>query len=287
MNSLGESLSAPLSSTAGPASPSTAPPESGFRNAPPCSVYYGQKIDTTDPAYNGQHLPYVPCGYTPGQLRSAYGIASAVNKGVDGRGQTVAVIRLVRVPDDLLRRGRVRDPERPGTPSSGPRSSPSTCSRRTQPSRGRMTATPPTRTARRRSTSKRCTRWPPARTSCTSALRTAGLLTRAGAELRDRQGLADVVSNSYGGPGRGKRHPAPDEIQTYNQIAIEAALEGISLNLASGDDGDEASPPSGQPEADFQASDPWVTAVGGTSLGVGANGQRVFETGWETAESAR
>jgi subtilase family serine protease len=40
----------------------------------------------------------------------------------------------------------------------------------------------------------------------------------------------------------------------------------------------------GRPEPDFSASDPWVTAVGGTSLGIGKNGQRVVETGWETTK---
>src|SRR5579859_927409 len=85
VNGLNQSLSHPLSSTAA-ASPATIAPPAGFRNAQPCSAYYRQKIDTTDPAYNGQHLPYAPCGYTPPQLRSAYGIAGAVNKGADGRG---------------------------------------------------------------------------------------------------------------------------------------------------------------------------------------------------------
>ena len=101
-------------------SPSTVPPPSGFRNAPPCSAYYGQKIDTTDPAYNGQHLPYVPCGYTPGQLRSAYGIASAVNKGVDGRGQTVAVIDWYASPtifSDAAEYATRNDPAHPFLPA--------------------------------------------------------------------------------------------------------------------------------------------------------------------------
>src|SRR5262249_12852482 len=91
VNGLSQSLSRRLSSTAA-ASPAAVPPPAGFRNAQPCSAYYREKIVTKDPAYNGRHLPYAPCGYKPAQLRLAYGIASAVNKGIDGRGQTVAII---------------------------------------------------------------------------------------------------------------------------------------------------------------------------------------------------
>ena len=75
-----------------------------------------------------------------------------------------------------------------------------------------------------------------------------------------------------------------DEIQAFNQIAIQGVLEGMTINFSSGDSGDEVANV-GQPEPDFPASDPWVTAVGGTSLGIGKNGQRVVETGWETTKS--
>ncbi len=34
---------------------------------------------------------------------------------------------------------------------------------------------------------------------------------------------------------------------------------------------------------DWPASSPWVTAVGGTSLGIGKSGTRVLETGWGTS----
>ena len=58
----------------------------------------------------------------------------------------------------------------------------------------------------------------------------------------------------------------------------------MTLNFSSGDNGDEVAN-TGTVQADFSASDPWVTAVGGTSLGIGKNGQRVLETGWETTKS--
>ena len=38
-------------------------------------------------------------------------------------------------------------------------------------------------------------------------------------------------------------------------------------------------------QADWPASSPWVTAVGGTSIGVGAGNSYLLETGWGTRRS--
>jgi subtilase family serine protease len=69
---------------------------------------------------------------------------------------------------------------------------------------------------------------------------------------------------------------------------LEAAATGVGLYFSSGDNGDEtggvaANAASATP--DWPASSPWVTAVGGTSLGVGVDGGYLFETGWETGKS--
>jgi subtilase family serine protease len=70
-------------------------PSAGFVEAPPCSDYWAQNVDTTDPAYGGEFcspLPYAPCGYKPGQLRSGYGLVATVDGGHTGASATVAVI---------------------------------------------------------------------------------------------------------------------------------------------------------------------------------------------------
>lgn len=41
----------------------------------------------------------------------------------------------------------------------------------------------------------------------------------------------------------------------------------------------------GVPSPDFSASSPWATAVGGTTPGIGADGRKTFETGWEAGKS--
>jgi subtilase family serine protease len=69
-----------------------ATPSAGFRNAQPCSAFWGEQSATTLPKYNGSVLPYAPCGYTPAQLQGAYGLGNAYANGNSGAGQTVAVI---------------------------------------------------------------------------------------------------------------------------------------------------------------------------------------------------
>src|SRR5437660_2711314 len=65
-----------------------APPPAAFVSAHPCSSYWGQMqaVGFTNP-YGAGTLPFAPCGYTPQQVKGAYGIS-----GYDGSGQTVAII---------------------------------------------------------------------------------------------------------------------------------------------------------------------------------------------------
>ncbi|MEO7069791.1 MAG: protease pro-enzyme activation domain-containing protein, partial [Nostocoides sp.] len=49
-------------------------PPPGFVNAGPCNASYGVQVDTQDPKFQGSHLPYAVCGYTPSQFRSVYGV---------------------------------------------------------------------------------------------------------------------------------------------------------------------------------------------------------------------
>ena len=90
---------------------------------------------------------------------------------------------------------------------------------------------------------------------------------------------ADIVSNSYGNTG--EQVPA-DEVALEHNIFVQAAAEGIGMYFSSGDSGDEVV--NGlTPQPDYSASDPDVTAVGGTSLLLDKNNKRIAETGWETS----
>ncbi|HEX3790762.1 MAG TPA: S53 family peptidase [Pseudonocardiaceae bacterium] len=253
-------------------------PPAGFRNSEPCGDYYGQKIDTTDPKFDGQNLAYAPCGYQPGQLRSAYGLDTVNRAGVNGKGQTVAIVDAFASPTlyaDAAEYAKRNDPSNPLSksqfneivyPPTPGQEDPSQCD---------------------------AAGWYGEQTLDVEAVHAmapgAKILFVGGADCQDVSldkalntvvagHLANEVSNSYGDAGE---DVAPDEVQAFNQIAVQAVLEGIGVYFSSGDSGDEVAD-IGTASADFSASDPWVTAVGGTSLGIGKNGQKVVETAWET-----
>jgi subtilase family serine protease len=264
----------------GVAAPSAVAPPDGFRNAPPCSAYWAEKTDTTDPAYNGRQLPYATCGYQPGQLRSAYGLDSLVNRGVDGRGVTVAIVDAFASPtlyQDAAEYARRNDPAHP-----------------LKQSQFKQFVYPPTPGEEDPDVCD-AAGWYGEQSLDVEAVHAmapgANIYYVGGADCQDlsldkalnkivAEHGADLVSNSYG--DEGEDIPA-DEVKVFGKIAVNAALEGIGLYFSSGDNGDESTRLP-QPSADFSASSPWVTAVGGTSLGIGKDGRKVLETGWETAK---
>lgn len=69
-------------------------------------------------------------------------------------------------------------------------------------------------------------------------------------------------------------------ISGMSQAFKKAALKGISIFAASGDDGALDNSRSGKLQADYPASDPMVTGTGGTRLEVGPNGKITNETVW-------
>jgi len=91
--------------------------------------------------------------------------------------------------------------------------------------------------------------------------------------------LAQIVTNSY---GFSTELLPPGYVKPFEDTLIQAAAEGIGVYFSSGDNGDETTS-FGFATTDWPASSPWVTAVGGTSLGISAANTRVVETGWGTS----
>jgi subtilase family serine protease len=89
--------------------------------------------------------------------------------------------------------------------------------------------------------------------------------------------LAQIVSNSY---GFSTEFLPYGYIFPFEQTLIQAAVEGIGVYFSSGDTGDETAN-FGFATTEWPTSSPWVTAVGGTALGVSASPYtRLVETGW-------
>jgi len=249
-----------------------APPTPGFLNARPCSAFWGEQTSPLPNPYGAGALPYAPCGYTPDQIKGAYGIS-----GFDGSGQTVAIIDAYASPtiqQDLdqwsSNRGipstRVTQVVAPGTyrhPEAGLRQDP-------QGWYGEETLDVEAVHGMA----------PGAHIVYVGAPNNFQDLDAAMNHVVDRA-LAQIVTNSYG--FNTELLPA-GFIKPFESILVQAAAEGIGVYFSSGDNNDE-SLVQGYVTVDWPASSPWVTAVGGTSLAVGPGNTYLFETGWGTTRS--
>jgi subtilase family serine protease len=258
-----------------------APPDAGFRNAPPCSTWWGQYKATDVPKYHNQVLPYAPCGYTPPQLREAYGADQA---GADGSGTTVAVVDAYASPTIVSDVNQYIANHDPSNPLSG--------------GQLRQVIAPGTQ-RRPENPAQDPQGWYGEETLDIEAVHGMApganiLFVGAPNNYRDLdaavnhvvdQRLADIITNSYGFP---TEFLPSGYIKPVNDTFIQAALEGITVLFSSGDNGDEAGIV-GYRTVDWPASSPWVTSVGGTSLAAGVSaddpGKYVFETGWSTTRN--
>ncbi|WP_083701847.1 protease pro-enzyme activation domain-containing protein [Tersicoccus sp. Bi-70] len=241
----------------------------------PCSTYWNEHQVTVPPAYGGntRYGTYI-CGYQPSQLQSAYGLTTYTKHGVDGHGQTVAIIDAYASP--TMR----QDANRFSAAAGLPQLTASTY-REIVPSPSQFTdqalCAQPSGWQGEETLDVESVHGvaPGASILYVGGTNCGGGLDVAMAKILDRK-LATIVSNSYG--NQGENLPA-DAIAGEVNEQMQAAAEGIGLYFSSGDSGDEAAA-LGYPDPDFPASSPWVTSIGGTSLAVGRNGNYLFETGW-------
>ena len=258
-----------------------APPSAGFRNSPPLSDYWAQLTspyaypagftDVSSPAT----ASWTVRGYTPAQIKGAYGIS-----GFDGAGQTVAVIDAYASPTIVSDVNTWST--RRGLPTLTP---------------GQFTqVVPPGIFRRPQNPAQDPQGWYGEETldiEAVHGMAPAAKIVYVGApnnyqdldaslnHVVDR-GLAQIVTNSYGFHGE---FLPPGFIKPYEQTLIQAAIEGIGVYFSSGDSGDETSV-LGVASPDWPASSPWVTAVGGTAIGISQANTRVLETGWGTSTYA-
>ena len=242
-----------------------------------CGNFSTTKALTLTTGKTQKYTGFVPCGYGGDQLQKAYGVDQLVAKGIDGSGQTVAIVdaygsstiltdanafsKAYGLPklvmgqnfDIVSNNGAANRPETPAQDPLG---------------------------------------WQAEVTLDVEAVHSMApgakiLLVAAPNNYADLDEavnwvvvhhLANIVTNSWGlstdlmDPGQASR----DE-----RIFMQAAAEGIGLNFSSGDSGDELAN-TGVKSVDYPASSPWVNAVGGTSLFLNSDNSYDFETGWGT-----
>ncbi len=256
--------------------PKVAPP-AGFRNGRPCSTYYGQlkaknQADTTTPLpkFDGHYLSYAVCGYTGPQFRAAY---EGTTK-LDGTGVTVGIVDAYAAPTIASDANTYAENHGDGSYVRGQLTQDVSPTFNKGKECGGQAGWYGEETLDVEATHAMA---PGADIHYYGAKNCANGLTVALQQVMDDDAV-QIVSNSYGDQGE---EVSANYVARFDAIVLQGATEGISTTFSSGDDGDEVAA-TGIKSADFPASDPNVTAVGGTSTGIGGNGAISLEAGWGT-----
>jgi subtilase family serine protease len=235
-----------------------------------CSSWYAQHYARRLPRqYGTTSFPTIVCGYSADQLRAAYGY----NRHNIGKGVTIALVEIGLAPDmfrtlrDYTRVNRIQSPS---------------ASRYAELSLGRGSACGDEFNVEEQLDVESSYDMAPLANqlviggdSCNNGFYGLQALFDADTAILNGAGghpLAQIASNSWEGN---------DESQPVNLVNIEhayllrAAAEGVSMLFSAGDSSGVLTP----------SSDPYATAVGGTTLGIGRKDPRLFETGWSTGVS--
>jgi subtilase family serine protease len=258
-----------------------------FVNGTPCSSYYGQQKALNLPKFQNNPLPWAVCGYTPSQLRGAYGVTAS---GLTGKGQTVAIT------DAFDSSALATDAN---TYSQNHGDAPFTLGQFTDHSVAEGASSDPNPIAACGGNG-----WYTEQALDVEAVhgmaQDANVEYYGAASCYDDDLLAQlaqvaaddtasIVTNSWGEPTfvviDGTLYATIDQslVDAYESVFQQGALEGIGYYFSSGDSGDEQAA-WGYTHPDWPTGDPWVTSVGGTSIAIGNANTRLFETGWGTAK---
>jgi subtilase family serine protease len=232
-----------------------------------CSAYYGQRHQSgLPPLFGPTTLPVAVCGYDAAQLRAAYGLT-----GIGGTGQTIAFAQ-VGLPKDMFLTlqdyAKANHMPAPSASLYGEKSVGGTGAS--------CGVTDPFNGEEQLDVEAAHVMAPGARElmvggdPCNNGdLGEQGFYDAETAILDGSGGkpLASIVSNSWEDFGTGE---VSQLANMTNALLMRAAAEGVGMYFATGD----------APGASTPSSDPYATAVGGTTLAIGKTGNRLFETGW-------
>ncbi len=256
----------------------------GFRNATPCSSYYGQQLASSLPAFGDgfpNPLPYAVCGYKPAQLQGAYNVTGAIAGGDNGSGVTVAIVDAYVSPTlysdavEYAKKNQVSQQWRRGQFTE-------------------MIQRPFTKTEECEASG-----WsgeqtldveavhamaPGARVLYVGGKNCTVSLYNAVQEVVDGH-LANIVSDSWSNGPEEEEGETTESREAFNHVLLMAAGTGVGVQFSAGDEGDNFIA-SGKQQPSFPATSPYATAVGGTSVEIGAQNNRLGEVGWSTGISA-
>ncbi|MGH9170218.1 MAG: S53 family peptidase [Acidimicrobiales bacterium] len=230
-----------------------------------CSSWWGENSGSIPKAYGETNAPDAVCGYSPQQLRSAYGVAASA-----GKGATIAIVldgHLASMDADANRffaahhvagfaAGQFTQNFGPGFVASCG----STYADLPEEPLDVATAHIIAPAAKVVYVAVNCSNDTP-------------VFERNFLDAETRivdDHLADVETDSY---STLESEYTQAMAAAWTQILEQGAVEGIGFNFDAGD-GDVA------PAVEFPASDPWATAVGGTALEIGKSGAVTGELGW-------
>ncbi len=235
-----------------------------------CSRYYGQHQISGLPGQFGRtSFPTQICGYSAGQMRAAYGASMRNN----GRGQTVSLVEQGLAPDMFQTLQDYARSDHFAAPSAH---------RYTELSLGKNTCGDPFNIEEQLDVETSYDMAPGANQlviggdSCNNGdFGNQGLFDADIVNIDGTTGnhhpLSNISSNSWG-PGDDSQPAILTNIM--HSYLVRAAAQGVGMYFASGDSSGVETP-----------DDPFSILVGGTSLGIGKDNQRLFETGWSTGRS--
>ncbi|MEV0066376.1 S53 family serine peptidase [Amycolatopsis sp. NPDC050768] len=247
-----------------------------------CSHYYGEVVVKSLPeAYGRTEFPATSCGYLPSQLRKAYGVT---HSGLTGKGVKIGVVGIGTDPqfENSLNADATAFGDKAFAPGQFaqryPTGQSSVCDEPTWGIEREMDATIAHGMAPDADVVYSAANCAADKTDPQATM--ISLLDGLDRLVDDR--AVDVVSTSW---TTLDSNVSPAMIAAWDQTFQQSAIEGIGLYYSSGDKGDNSAGGTRAPQTEYPASDPWVTAVGGTTLEVDKNSDYVFETGWGTTET--
>lgn len=276
------------------AAPASSTAKGTFPDTATCSAYWGQrKVGDVGPATGSKDTTYDECSLDPAQLRQAYGISAS---GLTGKGATVAIV------DAYASSTMLGDANEFATNHGDKAFRPGQYSEVVTPSQwdNEDACGGPAGWAGEESLDVEMVHGlaPDAKVvyvganSCEDDDLLAALTT-----IVDKH-LADVVSNSWDEIMHSSTGDLEaSDIAAFEQVFEQGTAEGIGFDFASGDCGDNSpaaaatgancDPTTTEAQTGYPSSDPWVTSVGGTALGIAdAKGSYGFETDMGTHRAA-